>query len=203
MSVNLSGLLLEDRDLRARLLALLDDNPRPPGWTLQVEFVEDSFQDTSSDFDRFLNDIVARGVTIAIDDFGTGYSSLARLTSLPIQVVKVDRVFISQLDSNVQSHRTLLRTMITMLRDLGIVIMAEGVETPSQRDWLLQNGVAKAQGFLFARPVAISEAIEQLHQLDYRPRAIPVDPSGVRASRRRRLRSYLQLPFTDRRRSTD
>jgi len=84
MSVNLSGILLEDVELRHRLLALIDDNPCPPGWTLQVELVEDSFQDTTAVFDDFLRALVARNVCIAIDDFGTGYSSLARLISLPI-----------------------------------------------------------------------------------------------------------------------
>jgi EAL domain-containing protein (putative c-di-GMP-specific phosphodiesterase class I) len=188
MSVNLSGILLEDLELRSRLLSLIDDNPWPPAWTLQVELLEDSFQDTTAAFDLFLDELVARGVSIAIDDFGTGYSSLARLISLPIQGVKVDRAFVDRIDGRDESPRTLLRTMLTMLTDLGLGVTAEGVETASQRDWLIQQGVAKAQGFLFAKPLSIPEAIQRLQQVDYRPRAIPVDPSRLKAARKRRSR---------------
>jgi EAL domain-containing protein (putative c-di-GMP-specific phosphodiesterase class I)/GGDEF domain-containing protein len=202
MSVNLSGILLEDLDLRTRLLDLIDDNPRPPGWTLQVELLEDSFQDTTPAFDLFLDQLVARGVCIAIDDFGTGYSSLARLISLPIQGVKVDRAFIDKIDGRDESPRTLLRTMLTMLSDLGLSITAEGVETTSQRDWLIRSGVAKAQGFLFARPLTIADAIQRLQQVNYRPSAIPVDPDRVKAARRRLRRSPF-WPFTRGRRRAD
>lgn len=203
LSFNVSGILLEDRELRTRLLALIDDNPCPPGWCLQVELVEDIFQDTSNDFSQFLDALVDRHVRIAIDDFGTGYSSLARLISLPIQAVKVDRAFITKLGDDIDSPRTLLRTMLTMLADLGLEITAEGVETEQQRQWLLRNGAGSAQGYLFARPVAISDAIALLQKLDYRPRAIPVDQRRLQAVRRRRLRSYLRLPFLGGRRSSD
>jgi diguanylate cyclase len=200
MSVNLSGILLEDQELRRRLLTLIDDTPRPPGWTLQVELLEDSFQDTTPAFEQFLNDLHARGIHIVIDDFGTGYSSLARLISLPIQGVKVDRVFIDKIVTHDgDSPRTLLRTMLTMLTDLGLGITAEGVEQRAQRDWLVQNGVTRAQGFFYAKPLSISDAIQRLSQVNYRPRAIPVDPARIKALRRRRLRSLFRLPFFARR----
>lgn len=203
LSFNVSGILLEDRELRTRLLGLIDDNPCPPGWRLQVELVEDIFQDTSDEFSEFLDALVARDVRIAIDDFGAGYSSLARLISLPIQAVKVDRAFVSKIGDGLDSPRTLLRTMLTMLKDLGLEITAEGVENEQQRQWLLRNGAGTAQGFLFAAPVAISEAIGLLQRLDYRPRAIPVERRRIQAVQRRRRRSYLRLPFLGGRRSTD
>jgi EAL domain-containing protein (putative c-di-GMP-specific phosphodiesterase class I)/GAF domain-containing protein len=197
LSMNLSGVLLEDDELRARLLTLLDDNPCPPGWTLQLELLEDMFQDASDQFISFLNALVQRRVRICIDDFGTGYSSLARLISLPIQGVKVDQTFVSRLSDSEDSPRTLLRTMLTMLNDLGLEIIAEGVETPQQRDWLIAHGAGKAQGYLFARPQSLSETIVNLQKLDYRPGAIPVERSRIKAARRRRLRSVLRLPFLD------
>ena len=203
MSFNVSGILLEDRELRTRLLGLIDDNPCPPGWGLQVELVEDIFQDTSSEFSRFLEALVERQVRIAIDDFGTGYSSLARLTSLPIQAVKVDRAFVRKLGDDIESPRTLLRTMLTMLADLNLEITAEGVENDVQRQWLLRHGAGTAQGFLFSPPMSISEAITLLQKLDYRPRAIPVDRRRIQAARRRQWRSYLRMPFLGGRRSTD
>jgi len=203
ISMNLSGLLLEDEELRRRLLALIDDNPCPPGWQLQLELVEDVFRDSSSNFSLFLEALASREVRIAIDDFGTGYSSLARLISLPIQAVKVDRAFVAKLDSGEGSPQTLLRTMFTMLADLGLEITAEGVETQEQRDWLLANGAHKAQGYLFAQPMSLSDAITYLQNLNYRPRAIPVEPARIQALRRRRLRSVFRLPFQGGRRSSD
>jgi len=195
MSVNLSGILLEDVDLRQRLLALIDDNPLPPGWVLQVELVEDSFQDVSPAFDQFLDDLASRGVSIVIDDFGTGYSSLSRLISLPIKGVKVDRAFVSRIGDQDESPRTLLRTMLTMLTDLGLVVTAEGVEEAHQRDWLLRHGVTRAQGYLYSSPIPVSRAIEELQRLDYRPGAIPVDPERLKLLRRRRRRGFFLLPF--------
>ena len=198
MSVNLSGILLEEPDLRARLLHLIEDNPLPIGWTLQVELLEDAFQDSSPAFDQFLEQLVARSVAIAIDDFGTGYSSLARLISLPIHAVKMDRAFVLRLDEASESPRTLLRTMLAMLNDLGLAVTAEGVETATQQRWLLDQGVRKAQGYLFHTPLPVDAAIELLQALDYRPRAIPVDPRRLKAIRRRR-QSFWRLPFFDRR----
>ena len=176
MSANLSGTLLEDPQLRERLLNLIDETPIPPGWTLQVELVEDIFQYSDAAFDQFLEALVQRGVRIALDDFGTGYSSLARLISLPIQMVKVDQAFVTRLSGQQDSPRTLLRTMLTMLQDLGLATIAEGVDCGAQRDWLLQNGVTKAQGYLFSPPVPVAEAIEQLQQQEFRPPALPADP---------------------------
>lgn len=196
INVNLSGVLLEDGDQRQRLLRLVDENPLPPGWTLQVELVEDAFQDTSAAFDHFLNALVSRGVLIAIDDFGTGYSSLARLISLPINGVKVDRVFVDRIGGDDDSPRLLLRTMLTMLSDLGMVVTAEGIEQPAQRDWLLDHGVAKGQGFLFDQPLSLTEAVARLRAIHYRPRAIPVEPARLWAARRRRiLRNLLLKPL--------
>jgi len=187
ISVNLSGVLLEDSDLRNRLLAMVDDNPLPLNWTLQMELVEDVFQDTSVGFEQFLNALVSRGIRIAIDDFGTGYSSLARLISLPIQGVKVDRTFVQKISGGDDSSQMVLRTMLTMLRDLGMEITVEGIEQQVQRDWLLDHGVAKGQGYLFDRPLTLTEAVARLRELHHRPGAIPVAPQRFGAARRRRL----------------
>jgi EAL domain-containing protein (putative c-di-GMP-specific phosphodiesterase class I)/GAF domain-containing protein len=196
INVNLSGVLLEDRDLRQRLLRLVDDNQLPPAWSLQMELVEDAFQDTSAAFDHFLNDLVSRGVSIAIDDFGTGYSSFARLISLPIQSVKVDRTFVDRIARSDDSPRLVLRTMLTMLNDLGIAVTAEGIEQPAQRDWLIDHGVTKGQGYLYAMPLTLTEAVAKLRGIRYRPRAIPVEPARVWAARRRRwLRHLLIKPL--------
>lgn len=85
-----------------------------------------------------------------------------------------------------------------MLSDLGLRVTAEGVETESQREWLLDQGVDMAQGYLFHRPMPIDQAIELLQSLDYRPGAIPVDPRRLQSVRRRRPTIW-RLPFLVRR----
>ncbi len=184
ISVNLSGVLLEDRELRNRLLVLVDGNPLPPAWTLQVELVEDNFQHSSPCFDQFLCDLVSRGVSIVIDDFGTGYSSFERLISLPIQGVKVDRTFVEKIDGSDDSPRRVLHTLLAMLSDLGMAITAEGIEEPAQLAWLLQHGVVRGQGYLFDTPLSLTEAVARLRGLAYRPRAIPVAPARFWSVRR-------------------
>ena len=202
LSVNLSGTTLEDERLRLAFLALVERNLLPPGWVLQVELVEDAFQSATPSFDAFLDSLAKRSVRIAIDDFGTGYSSLSRLISLPVQEVKVDRAFIQRLDQQAESPRTLLRTMLGMLSDLGMSVTAEGVETTAQQRWLLDQGVGKAQGYLFHQPLPLNAAIDLLKSLNYRPGAIPV-PAAVRGQvrRKRRRDALLWLPFLNRRRS--
>ncbi|SBO43379.1 sensor domain-containing phosphodiesterase [Cyanobium sp. NIES-981] len=163
MSVNLSSGMLADPDLGARLLARLEAATLPPGWTLQVELLEEAFHASSATaVDAFLQRLAALQVSIAIDDFGTGYSSLARLISLPIQRVKLDRSFIAQLDSGSPSPRTLLSRMVLMLRDLDLAITAEGVDSSVQRDWLLEQGIRSAQGYLFSPPLPLAEAVAYL-----------------------------------------
>lgn len=93
--------------------------------------------------------------------------------------------------------------MFTMIRDLNLEITAEGVETEQQRAWLVNNGVSAGQGYLFSPPMAIGDTISLLQQLDYRPRALPVDPGRIRAGGRRRLGSLFRLPFQARRRRSD
>ncbi|EDY38589.1 diguanylate cyclase/phosphodiesterase, putative [Cyanobium sp. PCC 7001] len=162
MSVNLSSGVLSDPSLGARLLERLEAATLPAGWTLQVELLEEAFHASSAAVDAFLQRLAALQVSVAIDDFGTGYSSLARLISLPIQRVKLDRSFIAQLDSGSRSPRTLLSRMVLMLRDLDLAITAEGVDSAVQRAWLLEQGIRSAQGYLFAPPLLLHEAVAWL-----------------------------------------
>ena len=92
-----------------------------------------------------------RGVGIAIDDFGTGFSSLAYLRRFPVDVLKIDRTFMAGV---VQDERdaAIVRTIIAMARNLGLDVVAEGVETEAQLDFLARVGCGKAQGYLLGRP---------------------------------------------------
>jgi EAL domain-containing protein (putative c-di-GMP-specific phosphodiesterase class I)/GGDEF domain-containing protein len=165
MSLNLSAQLLSESLLRNRLLELLASRSHPAGWRLQVEIVEEGLQDISPDFDSFLSRLSSLGIGIAIDDFGTGYSSLSRLNALPIQMVKIDRCFVQQIGHAYTPSDQLLRILNTLAIDLGLGTTAEGVENETQRQWLLAHGFLYAQGFHFAAPMPLGEAISWLRAL--------------------------------------
>ncbi|TNB49283.1 EAL domain-containing protein [Martelella lutilitoris] len=100
------------------------------------------------------------GFHVSLDDFGTGYSSFGHLNTLPINVVKIDRSFVSHL-SEETAARSLCSVMVTMAEKLGLECLAEGVETEAQRRVLLEMGCGKGQGFLFGRPVPMDEFTER------------------------------------------
>ena len=103
---------------------------------------------------------------LAIDDFGTGFSSLASLQRLPLQRLKIDRCFVQDLPSNA-SDRSIVKATILMAHELGLSCLAEGVETDSQRDHLLELGCDSFQGYLLGRPMPA----EQLKELIAAPMA--------------------------------
>jgi EAL domain-containing protein (putative c-di-GMP-specific phosphodiesterase class I) len=91
-----------------------------------------------------------------MDDFGTGYSSLSYLTRLPLDQLKIDRAFVSRLPDN-QSDAIIAQTIVTMGRSLGLKVIAEGVETPAQCEFLDRHGCHGYQGFMFGRPAPVDE----------------------------------------------
>ena len=100
------------------------------------------------------------GIKIAMDDFGTGYSSLSQLKKLPIDKLKIDRSFVMNLEQD-EKDQALVKTVITLGKNLGMSVVAEGVENRQQQDILLQFGCDLIQGFYRQRPVSVSE-IERL-----------------------------------------
>jgi diguanylate cyclase (GGDEF)-like protein len=103
-----------------------------------------------------IDDLHDRGVSVAIDDFGTGHSSLSRLTQLPVTTLKIDRTFISNALTS-PNAATLVKTVIQLARNLGMEPIAEGIETESQRRFLLEHGCSLGQGFLFSPAVPAAE----------------------------------------------
>ena len=113
---------------------------------------------------QVLERLRADGVLIEVDDFGTGYSSLAYLRRLPIDVLKIDRSFISQLEQS-ESDEAIVAAILALARNLGLKVIAEGVETAGQLQLLGKHGCEVAQGFYFSRPLPPAECRQLLVDL--------------------------------------
>ena len=152
ISVNLSGQLLAEKDMPARLDRLLTETGLPPG-SLRLELTEHEILRHGDSVIDLLSELRARGVKLQVDDFGTGYSSLSYLQRLSYDSVKIDRTFVGRM-GNGNGHRSLVSTMVALGGMLDMRVVAEGVETNEQYEWLRSIGCPEAQGFWFSRPMA-------------------------------------------------
>jgi EAL domain-containing protein (putative c-di-GMP-specific phosphodiesterase class I) len=117
-----------------------------------VEITESTAMTDPDRTQRILTELRTWGLTLAIDDFGTGYSSLARLKHMPVQVLKIDRSFVRDVDGD-RELAGMVRAMIQLSQSLGMTPLDEGVETRGEYEFLHANGCRLAQGFLFSRAV--------------------------------------------------
>jgi EAL domain-containing protein (putative c-di-GMP-specific phosphodiesterase class I) len=123
---------------------------------LELEIVENAIVDHEPETISTLQALRAMGVELAIDDFGTGYSSLSYLRRLPINTVKIDQSFVADLPASTQST-AIVRAVVSLAHGLGLKVVAEGVETRAQLDFLRLLGCDSAQGYHLARPKPASE----------------------------------------------
>jgi diguanylate cyclase (GGDEF)-like protein/PAS domain S-box-containing protein len=155
ISVNVSARQLVAGDFSAWLEGVLAATGLP-GTALVVEVTESAvLHDLVTVQDAF-DSLRGYGVRIAIDDFGTGFSSLARLQRLPVDIIKLDRAFVSDVASRVEAH-TMATAIFELSKAIGASIVAEGVETEEQAAMLRDIGYETAQGYLFARPMPLAE----------------------------------------------
>jgi len=159
MSVNLSRAQLAEPALVAKVGFSLQASGMAPG-CLQLEVTESLAAEDELVQSR-LHDLKALGLTLALDDFGTGYSSLASLHLLPVDVVKIDRSFVSQSESSAH-HRVLIEATVRVAQSLGMKTVAEGIETEGQAEILKRLQCDKGQGYLFAKPLPADEATRWL-----------------------------------------
>jgi len=161
VSVNVSRAQLSDPTLACQVGQALRSCAMQ-AMELQLEVTESlAAQDES--IQARLHELKALGLTLALDDFGTGYSSLACLHQLPVDVVKIDRSFVSQVESS-DHHRVLIEATIMVARSLGMGTVAEGIETEGQAAALARMQCDKGQGYLFAKPLAADEMTGWLRQ---------------------------------------
>ena len=159
MAVNISARQLRQLDFQDRLMAILDETGLLPG-NLVLELTESSMMDNPERTREVFNRLHDAGVGIAIDDFGTGYSSLNYLRQYRVDYLKVDRAFVSNLPHD-DHQQAIMRAIIAMAKSLDIQVIAEGVETAAQCEFLKTLECEQGQGFLFARPQPAAN-IEQL-----------------------------------------
>ncbi len=158
LSINVTPEDVARADFVAWLLALTDDSGFPRD-RLTIEITEGSLIADLDDAARLLTDLRAAGCRVAIDDFGTGYSSLAYLRALPLDYLKVDKRLTQDI-AGTDRDRVVVRGVIAMARSLGLIVIAEGVETPEQRDALAADGCELYQGFLCAEPLETAALVE-------------------------------------------
>ena len=168
IAINLSPRQFRQPDLAGSIRRMLADTGLP-GEALELEITESAITESPDEAIVTLRGLKALGLRIAIDDFGTGYSSLAALKRFPIDTLKIDRSFIAGLGDDADD-REIVTAIIAMGRNMGMAVMAEGVETRAQRDFLRNHGCDFAQGYLFARPLPAAAAAGWLAS----PVALPV-----------------------------
>lgn len=151
VSVNLSAKQVGDPLLLEAIDEGLAETGLPPA-CLKLELTESVMMDRIDEVSALLQDIRQRGVQVWIDDFGTGYSSLGHLHRFPVDGLKIDRSFVNALDGTLESE-SLIRTILGLAQNLGIEVIAEGIETESQARQLVSLGCTSQQGWLWGKPL--------------------------------------------------
>jgi EAL domain-containing protein (putative c-di-GMP-specific phosphodiesterase class I) len=162
---------LLDTDFPNQVRRLLQKQEVDPG-LLQLEITESTMLSDPVRTKRVLDKLAVMGIALSIDDFGTGYSSLSYLSQLPVNEIKIDRSFVMNMAQS-DNDAVIVRSTIDLGRNLGLEVVAEGVETEEAWDELSQLGCTLAQGYYLSRPVPAADLTEWLLR---RPAGEPATP---------------------------
>ena len=182
LAVNVSARDLADARFPDEVAHALAEHGVEPSW-LELEITESVLLSDRLRTSRMLERLVDQGVRIAIDDFGVGYSSLGQLKTLPAKVLKIDRSFVSSMESD-QSDAAIVSSTIELSHRLGLEVIAEGVETPAHLARLRAAGCDIGQGHLLGRPVPGDQIVSTAHALrsawvpDARADVVPLRRAG-------------------------
>ena len=160
LSVNVSPTQFRQADFVAQVQQALADSGAPAR-LLVLEVTEGLLIDKMDDTIARMHQLTAMGLRFSIDDFGTGYSSMAYLKKMPLYELKIDRSFIMDTPEDASS-KALVQSILAMAGHLGLRVVAEGVETQAQADFLIANDCDSMQGYLYARPMPLAALIERL-----------------------------------------
>jgi len=162
LSVNLSARQLSQLDLVDQVKQTLERTKLDPR-CLKLEITESVVMENAEAATNMFKQLRTLGVQLSIDDFGTGYSSLSYLHRFPVNYLKIDRSFVSRM-TETNDNAEIVRTIVTLARNLGLEVIAEGVETLEQKEQLRALGCEYGQGYFFARPVAADKVLPLLEE---------------------------------------
>jgi len=159
LALNISVQQLLKDDFITFVKSVLQENGCKPEW-LEFELTESGLMKNPADAIKILQELNNLGIELAVDDFGTGYSSLSYLKKLPINRLKIDKSFVDDLPND-EEDAAITKAVIALAKSLNLNVIAEGVETIAQKDFLLNNGCEKIQGYLYSKPIS-SEQMEEM-----------------------------------------
>lgn len=151
MAINLSARQFNDQQLPVLIHCILEENRLPPE-LLELELTETLLMEDVEAANSILHKLKGLGITLSLDDFGTGYSSLAQLKRYPLDILKIDRSFVTDI-SPALGGEAIIRTIIKLAHNLGMTAIAEGVETAEQESFLREHGCDAIQGYRLGRPM--------------------------------------------------
>lgn len=160
MAVNLSAVQLHHAELPAIISGLLKTHGLPAE-SLELEVTETGLMEDIAAASRNLHSLRRSGALIAIDDFGTGYSSLSYLKNLPLDKIKIDKSFVRDMGAD-EGDASIVRAIIQLGRSLGMLVIAEGVETAEQERYLIDEGCNEGQGYHYSKPLPAAELLSLL-----------------------------------------
>ncbi|OHD89427.1 EAL domain-containing protein [Sulfuricurvum sp. RIFCSPLOWO2_12_FULL_43_24] len=165
MSINLSAIQFRDKNLIKIIDTILRQTNIDPKY-IDMELTEGMLMDDVQTSIAMMNQLKALGLSLSIDDFGTGYSSLKYLKQFPIDTLKIDKSFIDGVPND-SSDCAIVKTVIELAHNLNMSLVAEGIEKPEQADFLVANGCAVAQGFLYSKAVDAERFLIYLEDAPY------------------------------------
>jgi len=158
LAVNVSPRQVQHRHFAELVTKLLEEYQIPPE-RLELEITETGVVGFLGQIEESLFNLRDLGVQFSIDDFGTGYSSLSRLKELPIQSIKIDRSFVTDINVKLNDN-VIIKSTIDLAKDMGLNVVAEGVETEEQLQFLIQNQCPQAQGYYYSKPLSVEDMRE-------------------------------------------
>lgn len=167
LAVNISPMQFRAPDFEQQLSRLLNEFALEGNW-LELEITENTFLENNQEARAKIERLSRLGIRFALDDFGTGYSSLSYLQQLPLQRLKIDRSFINDIGDNNQTV-PIIESIIQLGNNLGLEVIAEGVETAEQRDYLLAHQCYEFQGYWFSKPLTEEDFCRYLAELQSCP----------------------------------
>ena len=162
VAVNLSAQQLQSPELVVRIQELMQQYAMSEG-DLELEVTESTAMENPTEAIKRLHQIRKLGIHLAIDDFGTGYSSLAYLKLLPIDTLKLDRAFVRDLEYD-DNNAKISAATLALAHNLGLQVVAEGVENAAQKDFLISHGCELLQGYFFSKPLPVDDITEYILQ---------------------------------------